>query len=26
MTLIKAIAETPNEKLRSFSDAFKIRD
>ena len=26
MTLIKAIAEIPNEKLRSFSDAFKIRD
>ena len=26
MTLIKAIAEIPNEKLRNFSDAFKIRD
>lgn len=26
MSLIKAIAEIPNEKLRSFSDAFKIRD
>lgn len=26
MSLIKAIAEIPNEKLRNFSDAFKIRD
>lgn len=26
MTLIKAIAEIPNEKLRNFSDAFKFRD
>ena len=26
MTLVKAIAEIPNEKLRNFSDAFKIRD
>lgn len=26
MTLAKAIAEIPNEKLRSFSDAFKLRD
>jgi hypothetical protein len=26
MTLIKAIAEIPNEQLRNFSDAFKIRD
>lgn len=26
MTLIKAIAEIPNEKLRNFSNAFKFRD
>lgn len=26
MTLAKAIAEIPNEKLRNFSDAFKFRD
>jgi len=26
MTLIKAIAEIPNNQLRNFSDAFKIRD
>ena len=26
MSLIKAIAEIPNEKLRNFSDAFKIGD
>jgi hypothetical protein len=26
MTLIKAIAEIPNQQLRNFSDAFKIRD
>ncbi len=26
MTVIKAITEAPNEKLRAFSDAFKLRD
>lgn len=26
MTLAKAIAEIPNEKLRNFSDAFKFRE
>ncbi len=26
MALIKAIAEIPNEKLRNFSDAFKLRE
>jgi hypothetical protein len=26
MTLVKAIAELPDEKLRNFSDAFKFRD
>jgi len=26
MTLIKATAEIPDEKLRNFSDAFKFRD
>ena len=26
MTLIKAIAEIPNQQLRNFSDAFRLRD